>query len=61
MQRFNQVFLATIISFTAVSITAIALDHTGIVDMRFGDWFQLKIESGDQQLLESGDVSDDSL
>ena len=72
MNPMKSIFLAAIASTTVIALTAIYLDHVGAIDMSFGgDWFQIKIESGEKRLHQTGtsekrlpqtgNVSDDTL
>lgn len=59
---FSQVFLTAILSGSAIAITAIALNFTGILDMSCGsEGCRLRLESEAKSLPAAQDVSDDTL
>ncbi|MBT9312154.1 hypothetical protein [Leptothoe kymatousa] len=58
----KSILLAAILCTTAITLAAIFLDYAGAIDMRFGgEGLQIKIESGDKHLPQTGDVSDGTL
>ncbi|MBT9314129.1 hypothetical protein [Leptothoe spongobia] len=58
----KSILLTVILSTTAITLAAISLDYAGAIDMRFGgEGLQIKIESGEKRLPQTGDVSDGTL
>lgn len=55
----KSIFLAAILCTTAITLAAIFLDYAGAIDMRFGgEGLQIKIESGEKRLPQTGNTSD---
>lgn len=58
----RSVLLSVILCTTSIALTAISLDYAGDIDMNFGsEGLQINIESGEKQLSQTGDASDDML
>ena len=58
----KSILLAAILCTTAITLAAIFLDYAGAIDMRFGgEGLQIKIESDEKQLPQSGSASDGTL